>query len=223
MVPIPKPNKQKAFKDNNRGIALVSVLYKLLERILLANEKVWLEDLNIMSELQGAGRTGISSLHTSMLVQQTVVERTSKGATGFAAFLDIKKAFNSVWLSRSSASYTWQDSNRSLGKYYETHIMVFNAWFWDGQSGQWFSVERGVHKGAPLSMPLYQILINDLVTALKTKEYGIMVGERILYVLHTPMIWRWRPCISQGWISCCKLHMITVFNEITPLVSRKVW
>ena len=98
MVPIPKPNTQKVLKDNNRGITLVSVLYMLLERILLAREKVWLEDLNIMSELQGAGRTGILSLHTSMLVQQAVAENTSKGATVYAAFLDINKAFDSVWL-----------------------------------------------------------------------------------------------------------------------------
>ena len=42
---------------------------------------------------------------------------------------------------------------------------------------RWFSVERGVHQGAPLSIPLYQIFINDLVITLKTNEYGIMIGK----------------------------------------------
>ena len=94
MVPIPKPNKDQLVKDNSRGITLLSVMYKLLERIILAREKTWLYDFEVMSELQGAGRAGISSLHTSMLVQQTVTENVGKGATVYAAFLDIKKAFD---------------------------------------------------------------------------------------------------------------------------------
>ena len=36
MIPIPKPNKDKAIKDNNRGITLITVLFNLLERVLLA-------------------------------------------------------------------------------------------------------------------------------------------------------------------------------------------
>ena len=124
-----------------------------------------------MSALQGAGRTGISSLHTSMLVQQAVAENTSKGATVYATFLDIKKAFDSVWLP---------------GSFYKLHIAGLQQKPWkilrnayhgfqcavliDGQPGQWFSVERGVRQGAPLSTPLYQIFKNDLVTTLKIQD-----------------------------------------------------
>ena len=39
------------------------------------------------------------------------------------------------------------------------------------------NVERGVHQGAILSMPLYQIIIYDWVAKLKTNEYGIVVGK----------------------------------------------
>ena len=37
--------------------------------------------------------------------------------------------------------------------------------------------KKGVHTGATLLMPLYQIFMNDWVTNLKTNEYGIVVGK----------------------------------------------
>ena len=39
IVPIPKANKDHTIKDNNRGITLLSVLYKLIERIIIKREK----------------------------------------------------------------------------------------------------------------------------------------------------------------------------------------
>ena len=36
-----------------------------------------------------------------------------------------------------------------------------------GQPGTWFVPERGIHQAAPLSMPLYQVYINDLLTQLR--------------------------------------------------------
>ena len=46
-----------------------------------------------------------------------------------------------------------------------------------GQPGTWFIPERGIHQGAPLSMPLYQVYINDLLTQLRDSPFGAMIGE----------------------------------------------
>ena len=47
----------------------------------------------------------------------------------------------------------------------------------DGLPGVWFKVMRGVHQGAPLSMPLYQIFLNDLLVALRDSKVGICIGQ----------------------------------------------
>ena len=90
------------------------------------------------------------------------------------AFLDIQKAFDTVWIPGM------------LHKLYSTGIdlktlrLVMNAYegfkcaaFVAGQPGDWFTPERGVHQGAPLSMKLYQIFINDLILELKACQYGV--------------------------------------------------
>ena len=41
IVPIPKAQKDRTIKNNNRGITLLPVIYKLLERIILRREKDW--------------------------------------------------------------------------------------------------------------------------------------------------------------------------------------
>ena len=46
-----------------------------------------------------------------------------------------------------------------------------------GLPGKWFNVTRGVHQGAPLSMPLYQVFTNELLCKLKATQYGAKVSD----------------------------------------------
>ena len=48
--------------------------------------------------LQGAAQLSCSSVHTLMLVQETIDYHVSKGANIYIAFLDIQKAFDTVWI-----------------------------------------------------------------------------------------------------------------------------
>ena len=96
LVPIPKHNKDKTVKDNNRGITLLPVIFKLLEKVLMEREKSWLQE-NI-DPIQSAGQPHCSSLHTSFLVQEVISYNVNKGSTVYSAFLDTRKAFDTVWI-----------------------------------------------------------------------------------------------------------------------------
>ena len=65
IVPIPKANKDSSIKDNNRGITLLPVIYKLLQMVLLEREKPWLQ--TIIDDMQGAKHAKCSCLHVSLL------------------------------------------------------------------------------------------------------------------------------------------------------------
>lgn len=55
IVPIPKGGgKDASIKDNNRGITLLSCVYKLFENILLQRLDCWLKEKGVIDELQGA-------------------------------------------------------------------------------------------------------------------------------------------------------------------------
>ena len=55
---------------------------------------------------------------------------------------------------------------RDSYKYYQCAALIA------GQPGTWFVPEWGIHQGAPLSMPLYQVYINDLLTQLRDNDWG---------------------------------------------------
>ena len=178
IVSLPKPNKDGTIKTNNRGITLMCVIYKLLERVILEREKSWLYKDDVMAEIQGAGRKGISCLHTSFLVQEGVAWAQSKGSNVHVAFLDIKKAFDSVWLPGFLVKLHRAGMRQKPWKLLNDAYTNFEcAALVNGIPGTWFNVLRGVHQGAPLSMPLYQVYINDLLTSLRQSEYGLCLGD----------------------------------------------
>ena len=46
-----------------------------------------------------------------------------------------------------------------------------------GEWGEWFVPQRGVHQGAPLSMRLYQVYINELISLLKRCPHGLIIDH----------------------------------------------
>ena len=178
IISLPKPNKDKRVKDNNRGITLLTTFYKLLERIIFKREKPWLNDHDVMDEIQGGGREKISCLHTSYLVQEAVAENTERGSNVFVAFLDIKKAFDSVWLPGFLLKLHRAGMRPKPWKIiYDAYQSFQCAALVDGSPGTWFNVKRGVHQGAPLSMPLYQVYINEMIIELRKSIYGIQINS----------------------------------------------
>ena len=113
-----------------------------------------------------------------MLLQEAVAHNINKGESVYVAFLDIKKAFDTVWV------------NGLLYKLYQAGIHI-KSWkimkecysnfqctaYIAGKGCTWFIPERGVHQGAPLSMRLYQVFMNELLQMLKTCEYGVRIGD----------------------------------------------
>ena len=65
IVPIPNWDKDKTIKNKNRGITLISIMYKTFEEIMLNRETVWKN--SVEDELQGVGQEKWSCLHTSVL------------------------------------------------------------------------------------------------------------------------------------------------------------
>ena len=177
IISIPKPNKDPTIKSDNRGITLLPVLYKLLENIIYEREKTWIYDHEVMNEIQGAGRKEISCLHTSLLVQESVAYCLDRYHKAILAALDIMKAFDSVWLPGFLVKL------HRAGMHTKTWRLLDNAYqgfecaaFVGGMPAEWFVVLRGVHQGAPLSMPFYQISFNDLLIELRESNAGIVIN-----------------------------------------------
>ena len=176
LVPIPKPNKDHSVKDNNRGITLISVIYKLFEKIMIEREMQWLQSNNVMDVIQSAGQPNCSCLHTSFLVQEVVAYNLNRGNSVFGAFLDTRKAFDSVWIEGLLYKLRNYGINTKFWKLIKSGYTDFLCTaFVSGVTGEWFIPQCGIHQGSPLSMYLYTIYVNDLIAQLKECGHGTCI------------------------------------------------
>ena len=202
IVPIPKANKDHTIKDNNRGITLLPVLYKLFERIMIKREKQWLSRNDVTDGIQSAGQDKCSSLHTSFLVQESIAYHVNKGNSVYAAFLDTKKAFDTVWIDGLLFKLLKAGMSPKIWRLIKSGYTDFKcAAYINGRAGEWFTAERGVHQGAPLSMRLYLVYINDLIRQLRQSGYGLQIyGINAASPVHADdlaLLALYKPCINK--------------------------
>jgi len=81
---------------NFQPISVVPVTAKLLEKLISTQFREYLEDRRLLHDHQGAYRCGRSADQILLFVTDIVTCALDKGSTVFAAFLDLRKAFDSL-------------------------------------------------------------------------------------------------------------------------------
>lgn len=179
ICPIPKGvGKDFSKKENSRPITLLSCLYKLFEKFLLNRFDRWLRARGIMSGMQGACLPGLSSSDVVALLQETVAHHRQLGSTVYVVLLDVAKAFDSVWsdgllykLYNIGVEGRFWRIIKSCYEDFRCNVLVNNA-----RSSE-LKVKRGVHQGAPLSMRLFQVYNNDLLTELTQLKGSVAIAD----------------------------------------------
>ena len=154
--------------NNYRGITLLSTFNKLFEILLWNRLKEWWVDEGVISELQGACKTGLSCIHTAFALQEAVATSFEAGNKCFVAFYDVSKAFDSVWIDglfrqvfdSGITGKTW----RLLYRSYLDFRCCAKA---QGHFSEWYTLERGIHQGGYMSLLKYTLFINSLLVQLK--------------------------------------------------------
>ena len=97
VVMIPKPQKNHSKKSNHRPISLLTTLSKLLERIILTRIQKWLDESELLANIQSGFRSGRQTKdHILRIIQAGAVAFNKDQYLG-AIFVDIEKAFDKVW------------------------------------------------------------------------------------------------------------------------------
>ena len=161
-------NTSTLITDNFRGITFLSVFNKSFEIMLWKRIEVWWNDKKNLSDNQGACKKGISSLHTALLLQESIACNLEGNKKVFVTFLDVSKAFDSVW----TEGLFYQLRNLGIkGKLWR--ILYFSyldfqcrVRIQDKFSG-WYNMRCGIHQGGFLSLLKYAAFINSLLTVLQ--------------------------------------------------------
>ena len=111
-------------------------------------------------------------------LNEIVQGRLREGKKTYAFFLDVQKAYDTVW--RNGLWVKLWDLGvrgrmwRVIKRMYEASR---SAVLLDGEKSASFSVEQGVAQGCSLSPILFSVFINDLLKEVEKAELGIHLGE----------------------------------------------
>ena len=98
-IPLYKGKNLSTLDTNNyRGITLLSVFNKIFENLIWKRISTWWNDREVVAKTQGACKKGLSSLHTALLLQETIATNLETNKKVFVLYLDVSKAFDSVWV-----------------------------------------------------------------------------------------------------------------------------
>ena len=178
LIPIPKAGSDNTYKDNNRGITISSVFAKIYEKVLMVRWEPWLRQYRVIDDAQGACQPSCSSLHTNWLLREIIAFNQERGSNVYIASLDIRKAFDTVWI--KGLLYRLYETGiegklwRIICNMYENFECCIQI---GGKNSSWFTVKQGVHQGAPLSMILFLIYMNPLIKELKETELCASIGD----------------------------------------------
>ena len=85
-------------KDNYRGITLFPILCKIYEMILLNTLEKFAKQQGFFSSLQFGFEEGVGCIEASFTIFETINHTLERGSKVFGCFLDVRKAFDTVWI-----------------------------------------------------------------------------------------------------------------------------
>jgi hypothetical protein len=168
---------------NYRGITLLSIVAKvycsvLTDRLMLFAER---EEAGIVEE-QGGFRPRRGTDNQLFVLTETIRIRTGK--VTYAGFIDVKKAYDTVWRA-GLWKRLWEEGVR--GKMWRVvkgmYQTVESAVLVGDESTEWFKLEAGVRQGCVMSPILFSLFINGLARELKRKGQGVNIGGRRVQLL----------------------------------------
>ena len=133
--------------------------------------KTWWADEKVVSDLQGAYKTGHSCIHSALIFQEAVAMSMDTNNHCIVAFFDVAKAFDGVWtdglfkkiFDSGIKGKTWRLLYR---RYVDFQCCVKLG----GQCSDWYHLFCGIHQGGYMSLLKYTVFINSLLEQLKNSH-----------------------------------------------------
>ncbi|KAK6186686.1 hypothetical protein SNE40_005971 [Patella caerulea] len=174
-------NKPRSNPNSYRGISLTPTIGKLFEKLLETRLSSLHPSSAFPNKQQVAYQKGLSSLHASFNLQETVHYYQARSNSVYVAFLDSTKAFDCVWHDGLLYKLRMCGTHPAIWS-------VINDMYTDmkscvrakNQLSRDFTLDRGIRQGGVLSAKLYLLFINDLLDELSNSSFGAsLLGVKV--------------------------------------------
>ena len=151
-------------RENYRGITISGCISKLFTMIMKYRLVSFLEDNNIVVSEQIGFCKGHRTADHMFILKTLIDSYKKKNKPGFACFVDLRKAFDSVW--REGLIYKLHQNGIStkliniLDNVYGNLRAVVK---WDNMLSASFPVCIGTRQGCNLSPSLFNLFVNDIL------------------------------------------------------------
>ena len=186
--PIPKPDKDPRDPLQNRCITLMCCVAKIYSSILNARLQTYLEKNKMLVNEQNGFRASRSCIDHIFVLISVLRNRKQLGKETFLAFIDYKKAFDSV--DRNLLLYKLAKMGINGRMYFAISSLYSNPRsrvILNDHETDYFDCPIGVKQGDNLSPTLFAIFINDLASEIKESNIGLDLnvegGPNIDYAL----------------------------------------
>ena len=175
-----KGNSAKAnTKDNYRGITLFPSLCKIYEMVLLNRLESFAKDKALFSDIQFGFREGVGCTEASFTILEVINHMIERWSKVFACFLDVRKAFDTVWIDGRLFKVFYEFGIRGrmhlvLKKLYtglKAHLLCF------GSLSKKFDTLQGTGQGRLLAPFMYKVYINGLLTELTSHSCALSLNN----------------------------------------------
>ena len=164
IIPILKPGKDSTRCSSYRPIALISCLSKILEKILNKRLMWYLEKHNLIDKSQCGFRQGRSTTDHTTRLTSDIQEALVNNEYHISIFLDLEKAYDSVWKQVILNQLLKFDIKGHLAFYIKSFLEHRSIRVKVGNFlSQTFLLDLGVPQGSSISVTLFLIAINTIL------------------------------------------------------------
>ena len=163
---------------NYRGITLLSVVGKVFCKILNNRLVQCLDKEGALHEGQAGFRLNRGCMDNVYTLNEIVQGRLREDKKTYAFFLDIQKAYDTVW--HDGLWYKLWDmgvKGRMWRVIKKMYMSSRSAVLLEGEKSHSFNVDQGVAQGCSLSPILFSVFINDLLKEVEQAELGIQLSS----------------------------------------------
>ena len=168
--------------SNYRPISLLPLPGKLLEKVVHSKLSVFLEGNKLISANQSGFRKGFSTMSSVADLTDRLFSNSNKGLTSLAAFVDLRKAFDTVdhgILKNKLRCYGIADKNLDwCSSYLESRGQRVLA------NGVFSSAEEivcGVPQGSVLGPLFFILYVNDVQNAVTNSNLQLYADDTVIY------------------------------------------
>lgn len=187
ITPIPKSKGSLTEYDNYRGIAVGSVLPKILSMILNTRGNKWAESNNKRAVGQFGFRPGRSTLDATFILRHTLEVYQARKKSVYCAFIDFRKAYDSVnrqilWCCLEQMGIHGNYMNTIKNMYREVRMRVRVG----NRMSEAFLAEAGVKQGDNLSPLLFGLFIDQVEKFFMDRcgeNEGIRIADNLCRVI----------------------------------------